>query len=97
MTNPRTQPLAQDVPALALGTSWAKAHDELVVLHPATGEYHSLNKVAARIWELTVARSSLLEIGRTLSEEFEVDEATAGADVMQLWNELTAIGLLVRD
>lgn len=54
---------------------------------------HTLNEVGTRVWELCDGRD-LGEIANALAEEFEVDRATALADVERFVGELCEKGAL---
>jgi hypothetical protein len=70
--------------------------DELVLLEPATGALFSLNEVGRVIWNELATASSIALIASAVTEVFEIDEATAEADVRRLVAELAEAGL-VRD
>lgn len=70
--------------------------DELVLLDPATGALFSLNEVGRVIWSELATASSMALIARAVTDVFEVDDATAEADVHRLVAELAEAGL-VRD
>jgi hypothetical protein len=70
---------------------------ETVVLNLAAGEYFSLDEVGATIWEaVTSGKTGLEEIVQHVLGEFEVDAATAEADVRAFLARLCASGLIVR-
>jgi hypothetical protein len=68
--------------------------DETVLLDLASGFYFGLDGVGKRIWEMLAAGSSLAETASVITAEFEVDEATAQADVIGFANDLVRRGLL---
>lgn len=70
--------------------------DEVVLLEPATGALFSLNEVGRVIWNELATASSTAAIAVTVTGAFEIDEATAEADVNRLVAELVEVGL-VRD
>lgn len=68
--------------------------DETVLLDLASGIYFGVDGVAKRIWECIADGNSLAEAAAMIIEEFEVDEATAQADVIAFSGELVERGLL---
>jgi hypothetical protein len=68
--------------------------DETVLLDLASGFYFGLDGVGKRIWEMLAEGSSLAETASVITAEFEVDEATAQADVIGFANDLVRRGLL---
>jgi hypothetical protein len=68
--------------------------DETVLLDLASGFYFGLDGVGKRIWEMLAKGSSLAETASVITAEFEVDEATAQADVIEFANDLVRRGLL---
>jgi len=82
--------------------AWRNWDGEVVILTPSghdpaappeqqDGAEHDLNPVASRVWELCDGSRSVVEIGRALAEEFEVDAETAARDatefVAELWRK----------
>ena len=70
--------------------------DELVVLHLGVGAYFSLDPVGSTIWDQLTTGKTPEETIATLLAEYDVDEATARADVLRLAEDLVAAGLLER-
>ena len=68
--------------------------DETVVLDLESGMYFGLDGVGKRIWESIGQGRTLGETATTIVSEFEVDEATARADVVDFVGELVERGLL---
>ena len=68
--------------------------DETVLLDLASGVYFGVDGVARRIWECIADGKSLAEAAAAITEEFEVDEVTAQADVIAFSSELVERGLL---
>ncbi|MBV8518581.1 MAG: PqqD family protein [Acidobacteria bacterium] len=55
---------------------------------------YTLSPVAARIWELADGTRSVDAIAAELCGEYDVDEATASADVVQTLTDLAAVSLV---
>ena len=68
---------------------------ELVLLDPHTNAYYGLNAVGSFIWSHLAAGETLDEVREGLVNAFDIDAATAWADLLRLVTELTAEGLLV--
>ena len=56
-------------------------------------QLHTLNSVGTRVWELCDGRD-IGAIASVVASEFEVDRATALADVQQFVQQLTELGAL---
>ena len=69
--------------------------DETVILDLASGTYFGLDPVGARIWQLMGEGRTLAEISETMLDEYEVERAQLGADVLRLTGELLERGLVV--
>ncbi len=68
---------------------------ETVLLDLENGVYFGLNSVGGRIWSMLEGQSrSIAEITQILVEEYDIDAAQAGADVIALANDLLANGLI---
>ena len=68
--------------------------DETVILNLESGMYFGLDGVGKRIWESIGQGRTLGETAATIVSEFEVDEATAHADVVEFISDLVERGLL---
>lgn len=62
--------------------------EDVAILDLDHSIYYGLDAVGARIWELLQQPTPLTQVVSTLVEEFEVDAATASADVLALLGEL---------
>jgi hypothetical protein len=67
---------------------------ELVVLEPRRGVYFGLDAIGTRIWHLLQEPRALTDVVATLVTEYEVDEAEAAADVLDLVRQLQEQGLV---
>jgi len=55
-----------------------------------------LNPVAARIWELLDGKRTITEIGALICDEFDVDLASVGRDVVEFLDKLLSVGIARR-
>jgi PqqD family protein of HPr-rel-A system len=69
---------------------------EAVLLDLRSGKYFGLNGTGARVWALLKDGLERPEIAKVLTEEFEVDEDRARADVDAFIAALTDRGLIRR-
>lgn len=69
-------------------------HGELVVLEPRRGVYFGLDAIGTRIWHLLQEPRPLTDVVVALVTEYEVDEAEAAADVLDLVRQLQEQGLV---
>ena len=58
------------------------------------GSIFTLNETAARAWELLDGSRTLGDIRTTIASEFDVDEADAGHDLLELFTQLLEIGVV---
>lgn len=69
--------------------------DSALLIHPEADEIKLTNEVGTLVWKLVCERRHTAEaIAAAVVAEFEVDEATAGADVASFLDELARGGLL---
>ncbi|MGC2733682.1 MAG: PqqD family protein [Candidatus Acidiferrales bacterium] len=68
--------------------------DEAAILNLKNSVYYGMNPVGARIWELLKQPKSVSELRDILLEEFEVDEARCGKDLLALLGTLQGEGLI---
>ena len=73
---------------------WRKAEGEILVLDVNASEYLTLNPTGARVWEALAAGTTRSELVRLLVEAFQVDDATAEADLDAFLAGLRERGLL---
>jgi len=67
--------------------------DEMILLDSVSGNYFSLNAVAARIWEMGQAGLSRITICESIVSEFDVEPSTAALDLGELESKLRSLGL----
>jgi protein arginine N-methyltransferase 1 len=70
--------------------------DEVLLLHLSSGVYHVLNETAARIWRLIENGNAIASIANAIAAEFDVDPASAAADVRALVGSLEEERLISR-
>jgi hypothetical protein len=58
--------------------------DELLLIHPRTGEGFRLNATARLIWEHLDQAATTRDLALRLTDVYEVDESTAAEDVEQV-------------
>jgi hypothetical protein len=68
--------------------------DEAAMLNAATGRYHSLNDVGARIWELLEAPQTAAQLRDRLLKEFDIDAPECEAAVLDFVGQLLDRGIL---
>lgn len=83
--------------AIAPSVLFREFGDQAVLLHLDTERYFSLNDSALRMWTLLTSGHDVDATAAIVSEEFDVDVATAAADVRTLMTALVARGLAVGD
>ena len=69
--------------------------NETVLLDLESGMYFGLDGVGKRIWDAVTEGRSICEIAAIITEEYEVDDTRAQADVIAFTGELVERGLLV--
>jgi hypothetical protein len=76
------------------GLSWRQLDDNIMLLDIATSSYLSITGAGSVIWVALVAGSTVDQLVTTVLDEFDVDHATAAADVTAFLADLEARGLL---
>jgi len=71
-----------------------KVGGEMVILSAEDSSLFLLNEVGTAIWEATDGHRSIQAIADVLCAEYDVDRATALADVTEFIASLTAAGIL---
>ena len=68
-----------------------------VLLHLGTGQYHTLNPVGTRIWELLESPRTQGELERELAGEFAVEADALAQDIQTFLSELQERNLVKKD
>jgi len=66
----------------------SRVGDELAILDTDRSVYYGLDSVGARIWELLQAPTPLSAVLDAVVQEFDVDHATASADLLALVEDM---------
>ena len=69
--------------------------DETVILHLVNGTYYGLDAVGTRIWELIKQGVPIVDICRTLADDYAVGLATIEDDARRFLTDLEAQGIVV--
>ena len=70
--------------------------EEIVLVDLRTDRIYSLNRTAARIWELMCADCDRIEVERRMLDEFDVTPDQLAEAIDELVVSMTQDGLLVR-
>jgi hypothetical protein len=76
--------------------AYRRIAEELYIVDAAASRLHQLNGAAALIWEGLAGGKRDPAIISEIVREFDVDEKTAKADMAELVNELSKLGLLAK-
>jgi hypothetical protein len=74
--------------------TWQQVDDEIVVLDLTTSRYLSLNGTAVRLWQRLVDGAGVNELAGDLSDEFDVPNSQARADVVAFLEQCRELGLV---
>lgn len=72
----------------------AEVDNDVLMMHPETGEYFGLNAVAGYIWKLAAEPRTVAEICAAVQAEFEVDESRCVDDTRTFLEQMLEAGLL---
>lgn len=72
-----------------------RLQDQMVIIDfNSTRQFHQVNELGARIWELCDSHHSVDQIVETLLEEYDVEKAVLEKDVVEFLEELKRNDLL---
>ncbi len=71
-----------------------KVGSDTLILHSLLKQYHVLNHVAGRIWDLADGTRAIDQIAAIVAAEYAIDETTARADVTSTLDALAALRIL---
>ena len=84
----------EPLPALNPKIAARVVNGEALILTPHDSVLHTLNPVATRIWELMRDHGTVQAVVDAVVAEFDVDAATAEADLRELLKDLQAKQIL---
>lgn len=67
---------------------------DLVMMSIESGNYFGVSGIGPHIWQLMETPRSLAELVESVCSEFEVDSATASADLLGFLGELSQNGMI---
>ncbi|CAK0761823.1 putative Coenzyme PQQ synthesis protein D (PqqD) [Gammaproteobacteria bacterium] len=73
----------------------AQVDDDLVMMNIATGNYHSLDDIGARVWDILAEPVSVMAICEQLMKEYEVEPTTCQHDVLTLLANMAEQNMLL--
>lgn len=73
---------------------FTRLDDELLALDPHRSCCYALSGTAPRVWELISSPTPVGAVRDALVKEYDIDEATCAADLLELVGELNAAGLV---
>ncbi len=76
-------------------TAYRLINGEAIILTPEDSMLHSLEGVAARIWELIDKKVKIDWVVSKICEEYEVENETAEKEIVQFLEELQNKGLVI--
>ena len=82
-----------DVVRVSAGQLASRAGGGVAILDVDRTLYYGLDAVGARIWDLIEEPTPLTDVLAAVVAEFDVDEATATTDLLELIDQLVAKGL----
>lgn len=89
-----SEPVRRSYPRRSDSVQARRVGADTLVLHLLLKQYHVLNHVAGRIWELADGNRSDDEIAAALAEEFAIDGALARTDVASTLEALIALRVI---
>ena len=81
-------------PAREAAVAWRVIDGEAVMVVPATGKVHTLNRVGTRFWELVDGSRSVEAIAEAVAAEFDAPAEQIARDCRGFAEELRARGLI---
>lgn len=73
---------------------FSRLAEEIVILNLRSGVYHGLESVGSRVWELICQPAAVGAVRDALVDEYDVEPDRCERDLLALFEELKAHGLL---
>jgi coenzyme PQQ synthesis protein D (PqqD) len=83
-----------DRPQRAPAMAWQTVAGETILFHVDAGQLLGVNPVAAHVWSLLDGVRTVRQLAGAVVERFEVDDATAFADVRAFLSALLSAGAI---
>lgn len=84
-----------DIPRQHPQAAWREVEGAVVIISPQDSVLHELNETASLVWKQADGTRTAQQIAARLAEEYEVEEATALADTLELVARLAEKNLLL--
>lgn len=81
-------------PAKSERVRWVERKEETIILNPANGIYHRLNRTAAYIWQICNGIKNIETICRLTAKKYGISINTARSDVLAVINYLKKDSLI---
>lgn len=78
----------------AKGQISSQVHDEVVILDLQRGEYHGLEGIGPRVWELLQKPLKVRDIRDIILSEYDVPADVCEKDLLQVLSDLKSRGLV---
>jgi hypothetical protein len=72
-----------------------EVEDGMLLLDTESDRIHQLNQTASFIWKTCDEAASSEEIAALLAKQFDIDEAVAARDVIEMLSKLRSLNLIV--
>jgi hypothetical protein len=77
------------VPSKRKHLAFNRLQDQIIIIDfNSDRQFHQVNELGARIWELCDGKNTELDIANTLFEEFDVERSTLEKDLTSFLSEL---------
>jgi hypothetical protein len=84
-----------DIPRQHPNAAWREVDGAVVIISPEDSVLHELNETASLVWKEADGTRTAQQIAERLAEEYQVEQATALADTIELVAHLAQKKLLV--
>lgn len=83
------------IPIKKAKLAYNRLQEQIIIIDFSSAkQFHQVNELGARIWELCDGSTSNEEMTKILIEEYEVDESVMARDILTFLEELKANDLL---
>ena len=91
---PPTELSSRTVIQACSGNMTAEIQSEMVLLQTCSAQYFGLNEVAARIWQIIQAPTTVSSVVEAIANEYSANWETVHTDVLRLLVDLQDVGLV---
>jgi hypothetical protein len=71
-----------------------EVENEIIIMHPETGEFYCLNGIASVVWPLLATGQSVTDVVQLIDEGMQIGPSDIGKDIQVFFDRMSEQGLI---